>query len=347
MTARAFITGVAGPKLTAEERHFLREAEPWGLILFKRNVQTPAQVAGLTESFREALGRDAPVLVDQEGGRVQRLGPPHWPSYPPGAAYGHVFDRAAAAGCRAAWLGARLIAADLAAVGIDVDCLPLADVTVAGANAVIGDRAYGQTPDQVATLARAAAEGLLSGGVLPVVKHIPGHGRATVDSHGELPIVETDRAALEATDFAAFRPLADLPLAMTAHVVFTAIDALAPATTSATLIREVIRGWIGFHGLLMSDDVSMGALSGSIAERSRAALAAGCDLVLHCNGNLEEMRAVAAAAPLLAGAAAARADAALALRRPPSAPSGAPAWRAELAELLAQDSASDRKVATA
>ena len=346
MAARAFITGVSGAQLTAEERRFLRDADPWGLIVFTRNVQTPAQVADLTSSFREALGRDAPVLIDQEGGRVQRLGPPHWPPYPPGAAYGRVFDRAAADGRRAAWLGARLISADLVAVGIDVDCLPLADVPVAGSNAIIGNRAYGDTPDKVATLARSIAEGLLSGGVLPVLKHIPGHGRATADSHGELPIVEADRATLEATDFAAFRPLADLPLAMTAHVVFTAIDALAPATTSATLIHEVIRDWIGFQGLLMSDDVSMGALSGSIAERARASIAAGCDLVLHCNGKLDEMRAVAASVPLLAGEAAARADAALSLRgRPPVTPDIA-AWRAELEMLLAQNMPSDRRVLT-
>jgi beta-N-acetylhexosaminidase len=345
MTARAFITGVSGLTLTADERRFFREADPWGLIVFARNVQTPAQVAVLTASFRDELGRDAPVLVDQEGGRVQRLGPPHWPAYPRGIDYGRLFDHAPAAGQRAAWLGARLIAADLLAVGIDVDCLPLADVPIAGSDPIIGDRAYGETPDKVATLARSIAEGLLSGGVLPVLKHIPGHGRATADSHGELPIVEADRATLEAADFAAFRPLADLPLAMTAHVVFTAIDALAPATTSATLIHEVIRDWIGFDGLLMSDDLSMGALSGSMAARTRAAIAAGCDLVLHCNGKLDEMRAVAAEAPLLAGKAAARADVALSRRGRAVAPDTA-AWRAELASLLAQDMPSSRRVLT-
>jgi beta-N-acetylhexosaminidase len=335
MTARAFITGISGATLTADERRFLREADPWGLIVFARNLQTPAQVAELTAAFRNAVGRDAPVLIDQEGGRVQRLGPPHWPTYPPGAAYGRLYDRDAAAGRRAAWLGARLIASDLRAVGIDVDCLPLADVPVTGSDPIIGDRAYGDTPDKVAEVARAVAEGLFAGGVLPVLKHIPGHGRATADSHGELPIVDTDRVGLEATDFAAFRPLANLPLAMTAHVVFTAIDALAPATTSATLIREVIRGWIGFGGLLMSDDISMGALSGSIEARSQAALAAGCDLVLHCNGKLDEMRAVAAAAPLLAGPVAMEADAALALRGRTGAGDIA-AWRSEFAGLLGE-----------
>jgi beta-N-acetylhexosaminidase len=336
MTARAFITGISGATLTHEERCFLRETAPWGLILFARNIETPAQVAGLTAAFRDEVGRKAPVLIDQEGGRVQRMGPPHWPAYPAGAAYGRLFDRDQGAGKRAAFLGARLIASDLAAVGIDVDCLPLADVPVGGANPIIGDRAYGETPGKVATLARAIAEGLFVGGVLPVLKHIPGHGRATADSHGELPIVKTDRATLEATDFAAFRPLADLPVAMTAHVVFTAIDALAPATTSATLVSEVIRDWIGFGGLLMSDDISMGALSGSIAARSRAATAAGCDLVLHCNGELAEMREVAEAVPLLEGIAARRADAALAQRRPPAAGDIA-ACRAEFANLLRQD----------
>jgi beta-N-acetylhexosaminidase len=314
MSVRAFITGLAGATLTPAERAFLRESEPWGLILFKRNVDTPPQVTALTTAFRDAVGRDAPVLVDQEGGRVQRLGPPHWPAYPAGAAYGRIYDRDPALGCKAAYLGARLIAVDLIAVGIDVDCLPIADVPVAGANSVIGDRAYGESADKVATLARSVADGLLAGGVLPVLKHIPGHGRATADSHEALPVVETDRATLMSTDFAAFRPLGDLPLAMTAHVVYSAIDPIAPATTSVTLVRDVIRGWLGFRGLLMSDDISMGALSGSIEARSRAAISAGCDVVLHCNGELDEMRAVASAVPVLAGVAAARADAALARR---------------------------------
>ena len=318
MTVRAFITGLAGTVLTPAERAFLRESAPWGLIVFKRNVETPAQVSRLAASFRDAVGRDAAVLVDQEGGRVQRLGPPHWPAYPPGAAYGRIYDRDAAAGLRAAHLGARLIAADLMAVGIDVDCLPIADVPVAGADPVIGDRAYGNTAEKVAAIARAVSDGLLAGGVLPVLKHIPGHGRATADSHGSLPLVDTDRATLVATDFAAFRPLSDLPLGMTAHIVYTAIDPIAPATTSVTLVRDVIRDWLKFRGLLMSDDISMGALSGSIEARSRAAIAAGCDLVLHCNGRLDEMQAVASAVPTLAGEAAARSDAALAQRGQPS-----------------------------
>jgi beta-N-acetylhexosaminidase len=316
--SRAFIIGVSGLELTAAEREFLRGADPWGLILFKRNIDTPAQVGALTRDFRDALGRDAPILVDQEGGRVQRLGPPHWPVYPPGIAYGRLYDRDPAAGLAAARLGARLIAADLAALGIDVDCLPLADVPVEGADAVIGDRAYGTDPAKVAAIAGAVGEGLLAGGVLPVLKHIPGHGRATADSHHRLPVVDIDRATLEATDFQAFRPLAGLPLAMTAHVVYSAIDS-APATTSAIMIGEVIRDSIGFTGALMSDDISMGALSGTIAERTRAAFAAGCDLALHCNGNLDEMRMVAAETPVLNGAPGRRAADALSARHAPDA----------------------------
>lgn len=319
MTARAFIAGLSGLAVTADERAFLREASPWGLILFKRNIQDKVQVTTIVKDFLSAIGRaDAPVLVDQEGGRVQRLGPPHWPVYPPGEAYGRLYDRDPALGLKAARLGARLIAADLLPLGINVDCLPLADVPVSGSDNVIGDRAYGTTPEKVAAIAGAVAEGLHEGGVLSVLKHIPGHGRATQDSHLRLPTVESARTDLERTDFAAFRPLKALPLAMTAHVVFSAIDPVAPATTSATMIREVIRGFIGFEGGLMSDDVSMGALSGTIADRTRASLAAGCDLVLHCNGKLDEMQAVAAESPVLAGAALRRADAALAMRRKPS-----------------------------
>jgi beta-N-acetylhexosaminidase len=315
---RAFITGVAATSITPAERTFLREASPWGLILFKRNIDDPQQVSNLINDFREGVGRDdAPVLVDQEGGRVQRLGPPHWPAYPPGAVFGEIYDRNPAVGIAAAKLGARLIAADLQALGITVDCLPLADLRLPDADLVIGNRAYGAKPDKVATIAGAVAEGLMDGGVLPVLKHIPGHGRAMADSHKSLPIVTADRAELEATDFAAFRQLHRLPLGMTAHVVYTALDTL-PATTSRTMINEVIRGFIGFQGLLMSDDVSMGALSGTIGERSAACLAAGCDVVLHCNGNIEEMEDVAENSSELTGASAQRAAAALAARRRPS-----------------------------
>jgi beta-N-acetylhexosaminidase len=317
---RAFITGIAGLVLSAKESAFLRAAEPWGFILFRRNVDTPEQVRVLVTALRETVGRaDAPVLIDQEGGRVQRLGPPHWPKYPPGAAYARLYERDQAAGLKAAKLGARLIAHDLVALGITVDCLPLADVPVSDSDPVIGDRAYGMTPQQVAIIAQAVTDGLMEGGVLPVLKHIPGHGRATADSHLALPIVDVDAGALESSDFAAFRPLAKLPLGMTAHVVFSAIDPVAPATTSVKMVREVIRGFIGFDGLLMSDDVSMNALSGTLAERSRAAIAAGCDVVLHCNGKLDEMRQVAGESPVLEGAAKRRADAALGARRAPAA----------------------------
>jgi beta-N-acetylhexosaminidase len=317
MAARAFITGLAGLTISANERAFFRMAQPWGLIIFKRNVNTPAQVQELTRSFRDIVGRPAPVLVDQEGGRVQRLAPPQWPAYPPGARYGELYERDIASGLATARLGGHLIAADLSVLGIDVDCLPIADVPAAGGDPVIGDRAYGSEPGKVAAIAAAIAAGLQAGGVLPVLKHLPGHGRASADSHHKVPVVDTDRATLEATDFAAFRPLAGLPLGMTAHVVFTAIDPVAPATTSVTMVQDVIRGFIGFQGLLMSDDVSMGALTGTLAERSRAALSAGCDVVLHCNGDLAEMTAVAGEAPVLSGAAARRADAALAARLAP------------------------------
>ncbi|QIP00712.1 beta-N-acetylhexosaminidase [Bradyrhizobium symbiodeficiens] len=336
MSTRAFISGVSGTELTAVEREFIRDQRPWGFILFKRNVATPAQVAALVAELRMAAGAaDAPVLIDQEGGRVQRLGPPHWPVYPPGAVFSTLYDTDSALGLTAARLSARLIAADLADLGITVDCLPLADVPVEGADAVIGNRAYGTEPGKVAAIARAVTEGLEQGGVLPVLKHIPGHGRATADTHFRLPTVDTPRAELERTDFAAFEPLSDLPMAMTAHVVFSAVDPAQPATTSATMIADVIRGVIGFQGLLMSDDVSMNALSGNIAERTRAIFAAGCDMALHCNGNIEEMREVAGQTPELSGRALERANAALAARKAPQ-PLDRVAARMELDALIAR-----------
>jgi beta-N-acetylhexosaminidase len=334
MNTRAFITGVSGPELSATEREFIRAERPWGFILFKRNIETPEQVILLVQELRKVVGEpDAPVLIDQEGGRVQRLGPPHWPVYPPGAAFGTLYDIDRALGLSAARLSARLIAADLAELGITVDCLPLADLPVAGADAVIGNRAYGTEPAKVAAIARAVTLGLEQGGLLPVLKHIPGHGRATADTHFRLPEVDTAKTELERTDFAAFQPLADLPMAMTAHVVFSALDPAHPATTSATIIEQVIRGVIGFQGLLMSDDVSMNALSGSIAERTRAIFAAGCDMVLHCNGDLDEMREVAAETPELSGKALERAGRALASRRTPQ-PFDRVAARAELEALM-------------
>src|SRR5712671_1579100 len=318
MKSRAFITGVSGLQLTTAECEFVRAERPWGFILFKRNVDTPTQVARLVGKLRDCVGNpEAPVLIDQEGGRVQRLGPPHWRSYPSGAVFSALYDSDRMVGLQAARLSSRLIAADLIDLGITVDCLPLADVPVEGSDAVIGERAYGTKPAKVAAIARAVTEGLEQGGVLPVLKHIPGHGRATADSHFRLPAVDTSRDELDRTDFAAFQPLADLPMAMTAHVVFSALDPAHPATTSATIIREVIRGVIGFQGLLMSDDVSMNALAGTIAERTRAIVNAGCDMVLHCNGKLDEMRDVARETPELAGEALERAKRALASRKAP------------------------------
>src|ERR1700704_1465695 len=334
MNKRAFITGVSGPELTSAEREFIRNERPWGFILFKRNIQIPAQVTYLIAQLRKEIGdQDAPVLIDQEGGRVQRLGPPHWPVYPPGAVFGALYDIERGLGLSAARLSARLIAADLIDLGVSVDCLPLADVPVAGADAVIGNRAYGTEPGKVAAIGLAVTDGLEQGGILPVLKHIPGHGRAAADTHFRLPVVETTKTELERTDFAAFQPLADLPMAMTAHVVFSALDPVHPATTSATIVNQVIRGVIGFQGLLMSDDVSMNALSGSIAERIRAIVNAGCDMVLHCNGKLDEMRDVACETPELTGEALTRANRALASRKPPE-PLDRQAARAELDALM-------------
>jgi beta-N-acetylhexosaminidase len=336
MNNRAFITGISGTKLTDAEREFIRAERPWGFILFKRNIDTPEQVTLLVKELRSITGEpDVPVLIDQEGGRVQRLGPPHWPAYPAGAVFSTLYDLDPTLGLTAARLSARLMAADLIDLGVTVDCLPLADVPVAGADAVIGNRAYGTEPGKVAAIARAVTEGLEQGGVLPVLKHIPGHGRATADTHFRLPEVDTSKAELERTDFAAFQPLADLPMAMTAHVVFSALDPAQPATTSATIIEQVIRGVIGFQGLLMSDDVSMNALAGSIAERTRAIVTAGCDMVLHCNGDLDEMRAVAGETPELSGTALKRAERALASRKAPQA-FDRQAARAELDALIDQ-----------
>jgi len=308
VTRLAAIFGCAGPTLGPGEAAFFRETRPWGFILFGRNIETPDQVRRLVGDLRQTAP-DAPVLIDQEGGRVQRLKAPHWPKYPPGAAYGalsHAADRR-----EVARLGGRLIAHDLLAVGVNVDCAPVLDVPTPGARDVIGDRAYGQTPELVAELGRAFAEGLLGGGVLPVLKHMPGHGHAHADSHLQLPVVEATHAELE-HDFAPFRANADLPAAMTAHVVYRAIDPAGPATTSHAVIEGVIRRDIGFDGLLITDDLSMRALSGDFASRARDALAAGCDLVLHCNGDMAEMQAVAAGARALTGESLRRADAALA-----------------------------------
>lgn len=311
MPVRAAIYGCSGPTLSDAERHFFAEADPWGFIIFARNIETPLQVAALTAEMRAIVGRDLPILIDQEGGRVARFRPPHWRRYPPGRAYGELFERDKDVGLEAAHLASRLIAAELSASGVNADCLPVLDLPVAGAHDVIGDRAYGDAPQTVIALGRAAAEGLLEGGVLPVMKHMPGHGRAGADSHLSLPVVKTDVKILNETDFAPFRALAHLPVAMTAHVVYEAIDPDEPATTSRRVIDDIIRGVIGFDGLLMSDDLSMQALSGSLAERAHASLKAGCDLVLHCNGKMDEMEAVAGEVHMLQGDALRRSNAAM------------------------------------
>jgi beta-N-acetylhexosaminidase len=309
----AAIFGCSGPVLTASEAAFFREVSPFGFILFRRNVETPDQVRALVSALRDTVGRaDAPIMIDQEGGRVQRLGPPHWPVYPPGRAYGAVKSDDPLLASAFARLGARLMADDLHRLGINVDAVPVLDVPQPGAHDVIGDRAYGTTAETIATLGRAAAEGLLAGGVLPIIKHIPGHGRAMADSHLNLPLVEASLTDLSEVDFAPFRSLSDMPMAMTAHVIYTAVDPRRPATTSRRVIRQVIRDDIGFDGLLMSDDLSMKALSGTFAERTRKSLAAGCDVVLHCNGDMDEMAEIAGAARALAGQARMRAAAALA-----------------------------------
>jgi beta-N-acetylhexosaminidase len=307
---RAFICGLKGLTLEADERAFLREAAPWGVILFRRNIDAPEQVSRLTAEIRDVLGWHAPILVDQEGGRVQRFGPPNWRSYPAAARF-EIAAASAAQAERLAWLGARLIAHDLREVGVDVDCLPVLDAPAEGSHSIIGDRAYSRDPARIAAIGRAAAEGLMAGGVAPVMKHIPGHGRARADSHLELPVVEASRKELESVDFAPFKANADLPMAMSAHVVYTAIDPAAPGTLSKTVVGDVIRGQIGFDGLLMTDDLSMKALSGGFRERAEHAIGAGCDIVLHCNGDLAEARLVAEGAPPLQGAALARAEKAL------------------------------------
>ncbi|MCG6857763.1 MAG: beta-N-acetylhexosaminidase [Salaquimonas sp.] len=318
MGIKAFIAGCSGTRLTEDEIAFFREHSPWGFILFARNIETPAQVRALTGELRETVGRaDAPILIDQEGGRVQRLRPPHWREYPPGRLLGELYRRDPEQGLRAAWLQSRLIAFELASLGINVDCLPVLDVPVENAHDVIGDRAYSYQPYEVSLIGRAACDGLMAGGVLPVIKHIPGHGRAFADSHKELPIVDTHPAILGCTDFYPFMQLADMPLAMTAHVVYSGFDPDNPATLSPKMIGEIIRGWLGYDGLLMSDDLSMQALSGDFSTRTQSAFAAGCDVVLHCNGSMAEMKAVAAATPVLDGKPAWRARIALERLSPP------------------------------
>ncbi len=309
--ARAFITGCNALQLTDEERDFIKRTQPWGLILFKRNIGDPAQVIQLTQNFREIVGREnAPVLIDQEGGRVQRMGPPHWPKYPPAATLGNL---PLSQDARASLVrdGARLMAEDLRACGINVDCMPVLDVPAPGGHDVIGDRAYGKDASIVTALGLAACEGMLSGKVLPVIKHMPGHGRAGADSHLELPVVTASLADLTASDFAPFCGLNKMPLAMSAHVVYTAIDPENPATTSQKVVRDYMRGHIGFDGLIMSDDLAMKALKGSFREKTEALFAAGLDMALYCHFEAASAQEVAEASPVLDGKRAERAARAL------------------------------------
>ncbi|MDE2465966.1 MAG: beta-N-acetylhexosaminidase [Alphaproteobacteria bacterium] len=318
MSRTRAIYGCASRQLTADEIAFFRDVRPFGYILFGRNIESPDQVRALVDQLRLASGdENAVVLIDQEGGRVARLKPPYWRARPPAARFADLYAMHVEAGREAVYLNARLIAQDLLELGINVDCMPVLDVPVSGAHDIIGDRAYGHAPAPVIDLGRRVIEGLLDGGVLPVMKHIPGHGRALSDSHVALPTVTSTHAELSASDFCTFRSLRDCPMAMTAHVVYTAIDAHQPATTSSKVIEEIIRGEIGFDGLLMSDDLSMQALDGPMASRAARALTAGCDVLLHCNGDLNEMRAVAQEAKEFTGPSGRRAAQALAqLRRP-------------------------------
>ncbi len=334
MRSRA-IYGLAGKILSADEAAFFRETKPWGFILFARNIEDPAQVRSLTAALRATVDDDrAPILIDQEGGRVARLKPPHWRIRPPAARFGEAWRGNAEGAREATYLNARLIAQELVALGINVDCLPLLDVPQPGSHDIIGDRAFGADPALVIDLGRAQIQGLIEGGVLPIMKHIPGHGRAGADSHLALPRVTTGPEELSAVDFVTFRSLDSCPMAMTAHVVYDSIDPQRPATTSPKVIRDVIRGEIGFDGLLMSDDLSMKALDGPLNARAKAALFAGCDVVLHCNGDMVEMTDVAKEAGTLEGASLRRADHALSLLQPPLMPFDPVVAEARVAQLL-------------
>ncbi len=333
MRSRA-IYGCAGTILAPEERDFFRAAQPWGFILFGRNIADKEQVRALCAALRETVDDErAPILIDQEGGRVARLKAPHWKTRPPAARFGEMYGVSHEAALEAVYLNARLIAHDLCEAGINVDCAPVLDVPVAGADAVIGDRAFAFDPAAIIDLGRAQIEGLMEGGVLPVMKHCPGHGRATADSHLALPRVATEAEELSATDFVTFRSLNTCPMAMTAHVVYEGIDPQRPATTSPKVIRDVIRGEIGFDGLLISDDLSMNALDGPLSVRTKAALFAGCDVVLHCNGKMDEMREVASEVKELDGVHLRRAEHALSHLSTPDAFDPAAA-EAKLAELM-------------
>ncbi|MEO1091202.1 MAG: beta-N-acetylhexosaminidase [Pseudomonadota bacterium] len=317
---RAVVVGLGGPELSDAERHLLQDGQPLGAILFARNVVDREQLRRLTGAVRDALGRDdAPVLVDQEGGRVARLRPPVWRRYPPARAIADVASADPDVDLATALARdvAERIALDLVEVGIDVVCAPVLDLGLPAADRIIGDRAFGAAPERVAALGRAAIEGALAGGCIPVVKHVPGHGRADVDSHVALPVVTASAALLRATDWLPFRALADAPALMIAHVVYTSFDPERPASCSSVIVDDVVRGELGMTGLLFSDDVDMGALSGTAGERVAAVLAAGCDVALQCNGRLGDIEAGIAAAPPLTDAAWERYEDARAAARTP------------------------------
>ena len=288
----AAIFGLSGPHLTEAERDLFLRAQPVGYILFARNIQSPNQVKSLTADLRGLSEATPLILIDQEGGRVARLKPPHWRAAPSARRFGDLARTDRDAACRATGINAGLLAAELAVLGINVDCAPVLDLPVSGAHDIIGDRAFAADPETVSLLGRAFCAGMIAAGVLPVIKHIPGHGRATVDSHQDLPRVPDTLETLRRTDFAPFTALADMPLAMTAHIVYVAIDAEAPATLSRKVIQETIRGEIGFDGVLMTDDLGMRALSGTPESLAETALRAGCDLILHCSGDLSEMQSI-------------------------------------------------------
>ncbi|MDO7834862.1 beta-N-acetylhexosaminidase [Sphingobium sp. HBC34] len=306
------IFGLSGATLTADERAFLVDAQPAGYILFRRNIVDRAQLRALTDDLRGLHGRDdLLIMIDQEGGRVARMQPPVWPAFPPGAVFDRLYDIAPSSAIAAARANAHAIALTLAEVGITVDALPLLDVRQDGASDIMGDRTLGADPMRVAALGRAMLEGLADGGVVGIVKHMPGHGRALVDSHLELPVVNANLNALE-TDLAPFRTLRSAPIGMTAHVVYSEWDADRPASLSPTIIDEIIRGSIGFTGLLMSDDLDMKALNGSIPDLAAGVVAAGCDLALNCWGRMDDMVGIANQLPEITDAGRARLDRAMA-----------------------------------
>lgn len=302
MDFRSVIFGCSTTTLTSTEVDFFRSIRPWGFILFSRNIESPDQVRSLCDSLRSTIDSPtAPILIDQEGGRVSRLGPPHWNSYPSAYSLGCHYSSRPGECSRAVWLLSRLLAFDLSSLGINVDCLPVLDLRHPDAHDVIGDRSYGASADTVISLGRVACDGLKSGGVLPVIKHIPGHGRSLLDSHESLPRISTSHSDLSSTDFLPFSALCDEPMAMTAHIIYESLDSDSPATTSSIIINDIIRGELGYDNLLMSDDISMNALSGDYASRTKAVFSAGCDILLHCNGDMSEMREIADSSPILSG----------------------------------------------